>query len=117
VNKKEANKRAMERWGPTARAFSHTGTQADRNSRCSLQFIEPGGLGGQPKLHVFGHGPTFDSAFAMADQDQAALYFAKWWADTLQEFEQFKGDPKRYFAEIMKKKFDYEVPEEKESTP
>jgi len=116
MKKKEANKRAMEKWGPTARAFSHTGTQADRNSRCSIQFIEPGGLNGQPKLHVFGHGPTFDAAFAMADKDQAAQYFAKWWADTLVEFEQFKNDPKRYFAEIMKQKFNYEVPEEKENT-
>lgn len=116
MSKKEANKRAMEKWGPTARAFAHKGTQADRDSRCSLQFIEPGGLSGQPKLHIFGHGPTFDAAFAMADGDQAARYFAKWWAETLVEFGQFSADPKRYFAEIMKSKFDYVVPEDKENT-
>lgn len=108
MNKKVANQKAIDKWGPSARAFKHSGTQAERNSRCSLQFIEPAGLDGQPKLHVFGHGPTFEAAFAMADGDQAAVDFAKWWESVKEEFKQFSPDPKQYFRKIMMDKFNFD---------
>jgi len=108
MSRKKAAQIAAERWGPTARVFRHSGTQTDRNSRCSIQFVEPAGLDGQPKLHVFGHGPTFEAAFAMADGDQAAQDFAKWWVSVKEEFKQFSNDPKQYFRSIMMSKFGYD---------
>lgn len=107
MSRKVAAEKAAALWGPTARVFRHSGSQMDRNSRCSIQFIEPGGMG-QPKLHIFGFGPTFEDAFLMAYNDQMAIYFGKWWEDTKKEFEQFSGDPKAYFREIMRAKFNWD---------
>jgi hypothetical protein len=114
MTRKQASERAAELWGPTAKVFKHSDPK-DRFSRFSIQFIEPGGLTDVPKLHIFGFGDSFDSAFAAASQNPSAVFFAEWWTETKAEFAQFSRDPKEYFRQIMKAKFNFD-PKQLEET-